>query len=248
MRALPTQGLSLNRHHPDAPGCFFAAPCNEKGGTLIHDVSGRRGKGLGSCVIAGATAATSSNLFRYGSGLTVSNTISFATGTGVAPWTTTGGVSMMAVVRIDSLPNIGVALRCCGITFGPTAGGAWFVGNDGTSSDFSAGVAAAGNEYVIGVRFASGTNNTSIFINGVKFTGTASFPGATSTVPLGVATSLGAASLNGIIRDIRMWDRSLPDVSFERYYYKPWDFYVPTKSILLRRRALNTGMFFPFFR
>ncbi len=47
MQALPTQGLRLNRRHPDAVGCYFAMPVMECGGEVVRDLAWSGSKGLG---------------------------------------------------------------------------------------------------------------------------------------------------------------------------------------------------------
>lgn len=53
MQALPTQGLLLNRRHPDAPGCIFAVPVMEHGGETVRDLARAGSKGLGQPIWTG---------------------------------------------------------------------------------------------------------------------------------------------------------------------------------------------------
>lgn len=245
MQAL--QYLAINPRHPDAHGCFFAAPFTERGGSILRDATGSRGKGKGDCLIVGTPTW---DRMRSGHGVVVTQGNLYQTASGASPWTSAGGISVMFRVRPDSFPGTKVAVNCCGISIGFQAGAALWVGNDNTSTDYSIGAFTAGIEYVIGVRWTSTGTVVSSFINGAKNTSTASFPGSVAG-RIGIGANTAASDQPMAIRDFRIWDRLLPDSAFERYYTQPQAFYVlsakyPRLSSVLLRPSGAAGRFLPF--
>jgi len=105
---------------------------------------------------------------------------------------------------------------------------------------------AANAPLSLGLRYQTGSNALSFFINGRRedFTSTA-LANASEVVEVlhGVADTRAAV---GRIRDIRIWNRYLSDEAFKRYYTNPADFYTRASIVDFRGITFKGGSFIPF--
>jgi hypothetical protein len=232
--------LALNRRHPDAAGCFFAAPTGTRDLELKH--------GLGQLAWTGAPDATVMRSGRAAvtSGGTTRVLVTPASG---APWA--GGLSLMFRVRPTAEPStVAVLLRLHGfwVQFAQTTH--VLALHDTNSAAITSVLAIPLNvETVCGLRWSAADNKAVFFVNAIK-----DAP-ATTASPFGsgavITVGGGSASFpyTGGIRDVRLWARALPDAAFARYYVNPRAFYLPRRAALRGgASAFRGGQFLPFLQ
>jgi hypothetical protein len=244
VQALPTQGLLLNRHHPDAPGCFFAVPVMERGGEVVRDVAWRGSKGLGQPVWTGTRSYAN---LRGGRAIVTSVGNIVGTPLSGTPWS--GFFSVMATVKPAGAGASSGIVRCGGFILGQNASLLQATLDSNSALYTSALTLAQDVEYRIGFRYGgTGAGLVSAFVNGVKETGTAAQAATTASVPTQLGGTGAGNQFAGMIRDVRIWSRFLPDAAFERYYTNPNAFY--TTGRVWGFRWGGTGavsrMFWPF--
>jgi hypothetical protein len=245
MQALATQGLRINRRHPDAVGCYFAMPVEERGGETVRDLMWSGSKGLGQPVWTGARAY--GNL-RRGRAVSVGLGVLVGTPLTGTPWSSDFSVCFTMNASTFATAKGGF-IRSGGFAIAHTTGvGTLELHQDNVAVRATSGVALNVNqEYVIGLRYRLSDLNVNIYINGSRETLTAGAAVTTSAFTTATFASFNAQAAVALIRDIRIWNRYMPDATFERYYYKPNDFYQTRPSFLKSGAAsFNAGRFFPF--
>lgn len=246
MQALVAQGLQINRGHPDAIGCFFAVPCSERGGEVARDAAWK-GKGQGQPVWTGTRNWST----MPGGRCVVANaaTSYIATPLTGTPWSQ--DISMVATI----IPTTITALAQCILRAGmfsleiTATTGVLRLVEDGIAVRASSTQAAlvAGKLYVLGVRYRRSAGAIDFFINGSKdtVTGVAAITAAASTT--GMFSTSNNSSIDGRARDLRCWNRAMPDATFERYYRTPNGFYtIPRLGLKGVSANIFGRMFFPF--
>lgn len=239
--------LAINRSHPDFRGLSFCVPGDRRtGSNVVPRVLFATGGSPSSLALTGGPTAGSAVL-RSGPAIvlvTAGNEASFSASVSAAPWTAGGGVSAMWRMRVGTLGRTDCVFQYAGFVAGPSSGSQLFCGNDATSTTGGSGATlVTGVEYVCGIRYVSGA--CAFFLNGVKTTNAETFPTPTaSKVGIGNGTTA-STSFRGAVRDLRIWNRQLPDSAFERYYVNPDAFYMwPRRSVA--GLPFNGGMFMPF--
>jgi len=243
VQALPTQGLVLNRRHPDALGCFFAVPVMERGGEVLRDVARGGSKGLGQPVWTGTRSYGNLRRGRAVSINGVSNVV--ATPVAGTPWSK----NWSCVATINASANAGPDgfIRCGGFVLSVQA-------NVLRVFTEAGGVVATGTmtislntEYAVGARWRDSDNLVTFFVNGAKqdIAGTAI---ATSSVTTKIGWNSPGTGLVGLVKDVRIWDRYMPDATFERYYYDPNSFYARMRAVQVAVLVGAFGRMFPMLR
>lgn len=226
MRALAGQGLLVNEAHPDARGCFIAVPCSEHGGEVARNVIGSHGTGCGDPTWTG----TRNWSVMPGGRCVVVNAATAYITTTITKLTWSNEVSLMATILPTNIPALAqCVLRAANFALEITATtGVLRLTEDGVAVRATSAQAAltAGKLYVLGVRYRRSAAAIDFFINGVKDTvgGVAAITAVTSTT--GTFSTSNASGIDGRTRDLRAWDRAMPDSAFERYYQNPNAFYV----------------------
>lgn len=246
MQAGVTQGLRINRSHPDAVGCYFALPVMERGGNTVRDVAWNGSKGLGQPAWSGTRSY--GNL-RSGRAMSVSTGNTIATPTAGTPWVK--DFSVCFSVQVSSfIASKGGFIRSGGFAIAHTASaGTLELHQDNVAVRKTSTVAlSTGVYYTVGVRYRGSDNTGAFFVNGVKETFTASGAVVPASFTTSVFAAFNAAVATCLIRDIRIWNRFMPDVTFERYHTQPLAFYRPRAPFGLRGVVLsNAGRYFmPF--
>jgi hypothetical protein len=242
MQALSTQGIKLNLRHPDARNCVFAAPLNEHGGNNPRDLSRRSGLGtLAWTGTPGFGRMRSGRAMDTGGG---NNFVATAGSGGVYnhQWTVMMRVQPVTVVTQVTIIRVG------GFSIFDNINQIRIL-NDGitASIDFPAGFGlTAGVENVLGFRWNDSDTKCVGFINGFKSSPAGTLALAAVSHPIAFGQWNATYPWNGMIRDVRIWDRMLPDASFERYYYEPNSFYTRGTVSIARALSFNAGRFFPF--
>lgn len=251
MQALATQGLQLNRKHPDAIGCYFAVPVIERGGEVARDLAWSGSKGLGQPVWSGTRSY--GNL-RRGRALNVTTGNTIATPVAGTPWTTdwSCAFTMKASAFIASK---GGFLRSGGFAIAHTASaGTLEIHQDNVAVRATSGVTlVVDTEYVIGVSYRASDLAIRLYINGVRENLTAGATITTSSFTTSVFAAFNAAVASCLIRDIRIWNRFMPESTHERYYQNPNAFYLlaPRRTSLFALRGVSfsgAGRLMPFLR
>jgi hypothetical protein len=234
MQALAGQGLVVNQAHPDARGCFFAVPCSEHGGEAARNVIGSHGTGCGDPTWTG----TRNWSVMPGGRCVVANAAAAYITTTITKLTWSQDVSLMATILPTNITALAQCiLRAANFALEITATtGVLRLTEDGVAVRASSTQPAlvAGTLYRLGVRYRRSAGAIDFFINGVKdtVTGVAAITAVTSTT--GMFSSANASSIDGRARDLRAWDRALPDAAFERYYYNQNAFY---RAPMVARRS-----------
>ena len=241
MQALVTQGLQINRRHPDARGCIWALPMMEQSGDVVRDASRKLSNGLGATVWTGTRSWAN---IRRGKAVSVNSTNYIATQSAGTPWANTW--SVMLTVRFTSSPGA-CMVRCGGFVFGDSACVLKVYTEAGASVAASTFPAmTAGLEYVVGARWRSSDNLVTFFKDGAKqdIAGAAI---ATSSVTTNLINWPINSSFVGLFHDVRIWDRYMPDAAFARYYANPNAFYTAVQPWHFKGLVgFNAGRFLPF--
>jgi hypothetical protein len=240
MQITPT--IRVNRAHPDARGCFFAVPVIRGGD--IHEATGWVSKGLGRVKWTGTPSYRN-----HPSGFAVkpsANTNYIGTPGSGTPWTNAFTVVARVIVDPGWAAGNGIVRVGGGIfALGTTNFGAWADSGAGNSQTGPAIV--AGVEVAVGYRFRTSDNNLDWFQNGVK-TGSGTLAITTVSVPTEIGRFPPGTGMTGSIRDVRVWDRYMPDATFERYYTNPNAFYLPSRPPLFARPTGALGRLTPMLR
>ncbi len=247
MQVLPTQGLRLNRRHPDAVGCYFAMPVMERGGEVVRDLAWSGSKGLGQPVWSGTRSYVN---IRHGRALSVSSGNTVGTAGSGQPWATDWSVCL-TVMPTAFIAAKGGLIRSGGFAIAHTASaGTVEIHQDNVAvRATSAQVLVVNQPTVLGVRWRGSDNAYAFFFNGIKESGVGGGTVTSAATPTSIFAAFNAATITGAIRDVRIWNRFMPDVTFERYYRDPLSFYVvrpPAFKGALSSSALFGRMFFPF--
>lgn len=211
----------------------------ERGGEVARDASGRLSKGLGVAVWTGTRSYVN---LRGGRGLSLTNGNYIGTPNTGTPWTNNFTCFFTAQ---PTATQGGCYVRCGGFVIGLTASVLRLFNEAGTTIATSTFAAATnGLEYALGVRYRNSDNLVTFFKDGAKqdIAGGALVTSAVTTNllqwPVNSATTV-------VLRDIRIWDRYMPDAAYERYYTNPHAFYT-RQPLALRAPSFNAGRFFPF--
>lgn len=247
MQSLATQGLRLNRRHPDAVGCFFAVPVMERGGETVRDLAWNGSKGLGQPVWSGTRSYVNQ---RRGRALSVTTGNTIATPVAGTPWT--NDWSCAFTMNTSALiATKGGYLRCGGFAIAHTGSTATLeIHQDNVAVRATSGFTFSLNtEYAVSIAYRASDLAIRVYMNGVRENLTAGATITTSAFTTSVFAAFNATVATCTIRDIRIWNRFLPEAAHERYYVNPNAFYTP--SLFARVRGVpSTGlagrMFFPF--
>lgn len=244
MQALP-RVWRINRRHPDAGGCVVALPLVERGGTSPRDAVSKFAPGWtaaggflpsqwgtihGGSALGTLTADDGlihNTAFNYGSGfeaMTIMVRVKKEVSTAAASQTI---VCCSNVGIIDRLQQFGYV-------------------NDNLSVFAVAGpTGVVGQHYTLGLRVRPGVANPHLFVDGERFTVTVT-PSAFSATALGIGNTASVVqTFQGKIRDVRIWNRWMPDAAFERYYRNPLAFYQVARGATGPSFGVP-GNFFPF--
>lgn len=244
----------LNRAHPDAKGLVIALPLSEGKGTDFRDRTGVF-KDLWSST--GGMVGTDWGNAQRGVGLkSIANSHGLLQN--VSRVVSSGDLSFACSVMIFTYGALGsILLRTSNIVFLITAAGHPQISNDaGTITGAVAGgpVLNVNTFHTLGFRLQAGTTASDCFIDGFK----QAMPAASANWTLSATTSsianwpIGGANWNPsyIISDIRVWNRFMPDSTFERMYREGRSkLYLPTFRPFLRTVVAGAGFranFFPF--
>lgn len=240
MQTLVTQGLVLNRRHADAVGCFFAVPVMERGGDTVRDVAWSGSKGLGQPVWTGTRSYVNQ---RRGRALNISVGNTVATPSTGQPWS--NDFSVCATVTITTPTNQNAVVRCGGFLFGVRSiGGTVSLWDNGATVVSNGPAITASVESTIGVRWRTGVT-PDFFLNGVRSLGDATVAITSVATKTTIGGQAAVADMVGTVRDVRIWNRFMPDATFRRYHYDPYSFYMPDESMLVSAPFLG-GQFMPF--
>lgn len=244
---------AVNRRHPDATGCAIALPFAERGGVTVRDLLSQ-GKGAGA--FTGTGGLLDADWARHARGWGISTD---GAGKGVQQANTRSvsrgdGVSICATVMFNALP---------GSNFVPLVqvdGGGLFadstappnIGYTGATQIMATPDTAivVGATLVLGLRWRfSVASSVDVWINGRKYASLAGTPRAALVWQAKVAatsTEGFAPKFQGVISDVRIWDRYMPDPTFRRYYTNPGAFYAPRRSAVKGTSFFQGGRFLPF--
>ena len=236
MQSLGQNYTRINKKHPDAAGCVAAWPMADGPLSMRNAVSRR----YNLTATSGARAGMSRGLgHRNLTAFTYSTADSFPTPTSFSLLAThvpdqVGGFprELFEVNGVVFMTEIAKELSLY------TVAGS-FLGKSTIAMTL-------GLEYSLGIRYNVVTQLSSYFINGALVGNTNDGALTFSSTVLSVGGGGFRNSGSGTIRDIRIYHRAMPDITFSRYYLDPNSFYVRSRRRVLKGVSFNGGRMMPF--
>jgi concanavalin A-like lectin/glucanase superfamily protein len=234
--------LAMNKKHPDYAGLKVCVPFNRRGAAQV-DLVKRDVYSVGAgtptiTVQRGGYAFSSTDVSAY-----------LQSGNTTALWST--DLSVSCQLMIDALAgspgvwavgDLGLAIEASG---NPHLWNGASVNWDLTASSFAF---TTGVWYTIGVRYRSTPSTLSgFYVNGRRYdaSGGAAYT-ASGGVFIGKTTQVNRETFAGKLRDFRVWNRYMPDATFERAHFDPLSFYTMPRTLIAKRFGANLGSFLPF--
>lgn len=250
MQATGNQGFKVNQRHPDADGLVLALPLGEKGTSLttgiLRDASGRRG--LCNITTIGSGLTTTG---KHGRGAKETVSAVWVTQVAIPAWSE--GISWMIQYNQDVTGGFPREIFEVGglIFMTEIARNVSFYNVAGTLLAASTSLITLGQEYSLGIRYVKASGTVSFFIDGKRedVTGVAAQTPSATTWQYGAGGTFRNSGTFNLLRDVRVYNRPLPDAAFQRYYRDPNSFYVQSRPAGAVRgsSATNFGrLFFPF--
>lgn len=234
---MQSRGLShrANPRHPDFKGCVAAWP-------MVNPLS--QPNAVSRLYPMTSTAATR-KVMRHGVGYEQLSTLGYSTAATIPAWSS--GFSWLIQFNQDQTGGFPREIFEVNghIFMTEIARQVSLYTTAGTQKAASTTVITLGREYSLGIRFDNASGVVSFFIDGVREDVT-----SVSLTPSATALTVGGGSFrnggSGRIRDIRLYNRPMPDSTFERYHYNPNGFYLNPQRNWWKAVSFNAGRFMPF--
>lgn len=251
MRPLSSKQWVLNRNDPDAKGLVIALPLTEGGG-WVSGVRERTGRFPIKFTAQAGLLDSDSVVMPWGRALSLNGTKYLSQPTSNIAGSNGLSMSCRVVVKAAGTVDEGILTCSAGWIIHGTASFAsnFAIRLAGTTGVSLGTVPTIGQMYTIGVRFTVGSSNVDAFLDGVKLATLAvggNYTSASEVLCVGTRPDIVGRATNCNIGDVRVWNRVMPDATFERAYTRPLGLYLPTRKVL--RAQVGGGsasMFFPF--
>lgn len=248
MQVVGARTLALNRRHPDARGLVLAHPLNVQRSDGFRDATGKDGS---KWAYSGGLALSSFGTWAGGYGISGNGTLGQKLLSPLSQQTLPAGsdFTFIAQCRLDSAAAFQIIMLATGIAFGFQAGQLLSVyGNAGGVLRSSALAATLGAKTVWGVRYKNSATAYQFFLNGQFDTPTVgTAPTYSAQTPYLGGGIAGSGGWNGIMSDVRLYNRYMPNDTFMRAYRQPLGIYIPTRAwTLLLPPSGAAGRFLPF--